>query len=158
MSRTSRALVAISSALLASLGVAAAVVAGIAVVVPRAGVPASEASRVFGLTLTEAGNALAFLPVFTGALALLLAWKVTDRKTRVRTALAALVALLVTFLLPLAWVWIDPPAASDASEGDRADLIAGTIGDQLFNAWLLALVTVPLAGFLAWRSTRRRRS
>jgi hypothetical protein len=157
MSRSARVLVATSAALGAAIAVALVITLGIAFVVPYAGVLPSDKARVFGMTLTEAAGGMALLPLFTVPVALFLAWKRPDRKTARRTAGAALAALLVTFLLPMAWVWIDPPKATDASEIDRSELIAGTIGGGVFDAWLLALVTVPLASALGWRSGRRPR-
>jgi hypothetical protein len=157
MSRTARVLVATSAALGAAITLALVITLGIALVVPYAGVLPNDKARVFGMTLTEAAAGMALLPLYTLPVALFLAWKRPDRRTVRRTAGAAFAALLVTFLLPMAWVWIDPPHVTDASDFDRAELIAGTIGGGVFDAWLLALITVPLASALGWRSARRAR-
>ncbi|MGO8998998.1 MAG: hypothetical protein ACLQVI_37200 [Polyangiaceae bacterium] len=155
MTRNARIAVAVVEALLAASALGFLTAGILVAVASTAVVEPTEKARVLAQTISEAMNCIAMYPVFTLPVAVFLAWTRADAKTRARVALAGLAGLLLAFAVTAAWsgLWGHVPAG--ASEAQRGSITAATFAAAIYNGSLLAMLTVPGACALGWRSRKR---
>ena len=155
MKRPGRIAVAVVAALLAASALGMVTAAVLAFATSVTVVDPSDKARVLAQTISEALNCIAMFPVFTLPVAVFLAWKGADAKTSTRVALAALAGLVAAFGATVGWTLMFGHAPPGANDAERARATASAFAQALYNGSLLALLTVPGAGALAWRTRTR---